>query len=187
MEVPVLTPLRLLGLLVPVLVTTALGQQPEAQFVSQGCHVAFGYPANWEVVPDTIDPQDPCRFSVRPHDWRQRLAADDSVDLYTISVQIVAQGIWNQVEESSFQRRGTGWVVLGRQDIEQPADTISGVGWTGLRGTATQGCYREEGDYAGLCDQPTALVGTSGRSIMIIGGPQSEEIFHRILATLRFQ
>src|SRR5512143_2606663 len=99
MEVPVLTQLRLLSFLVPVLVGPALGQQPEAQFVSQGCHVAFSYPANWEVVPDTIDPQDLCRFSVRPHDWRQRLAADDSVDLYTISVQIVVLGIWNQVKE----------------------------------------------------------------------------------------
>jgi hypothetical protein len=185
--VPVLTRLRLLSLVLLVLADTALAQQPEAQFVSQGCHVAFAYPADWEVVPVTIDPQAPCRFSVRPLNWQQRLAANDSVDLYTISVQIYPQGVWTQASERNFQRRGGGWVVLGRQDHEEPADSISGSGWSGLRGTATQGCYRVEGEYVGLCDQPTALVGTPSRSLMLLGGPQSEDTFNRILATVRFQ
>lgn len=179
--------LRFLSLLFLGVVDTALAQRPEAQFASQGCHVAFAYPADWEVVPDTLDPQDRCSFSVRPHDWQQRLAANDSVDLYTISVQIRPQGVWTQVSESSFQRRGAGWVVLGRQDLEEAADTISGAGWSGLRGTATQGCYRLEGGYAGLCDQPTALVGTTSQSVLLFGGPQSEDIFNRILTSLRFQ
>jgi len=185
---PIPTPPRALGLLVLVLVNTAQAQQPEARFASPGCHVSFAYPTNWEVVPDTTtDPRDPCSFSLRPHDWQQRAAADDSVDLYTISVQIMPHGIWAQVSESSFRRRGAGWVVLGREDQEDPADTISGPGWSGVRGTATQGCYRLEGDYAGLCDQPIALVGTSRRSMSLSGGPQSEAAFNRILGSLRFQ
>jgi hypothetical protein len=176
-----------MSLLVLVLVDTARAQQPEVRFTSQDCHVAFGHPADWEVVPDTTDPPTACRFSVRPHDWQHRLAANDSIDLFTISIQIQPQGVWTQVSESNFQRRGVGWVVLGRHDLEEPADSISGSGWSGLRGTATQGCYRVEGEYAGLCDEPTALVGTPSRSLMLIGGPQSEDVFNRILASLRFQ
>ncbi len=177
-----------MGLLLLVLVNTARAQQSEAQFASPGCRIGFAHPAHWEVVHDTAtDPQDSCRFLVRPTDWQQRVAADDSVDLYTISVQITPQGVWSQVSESPFRKRGSGWVVLGREDLEAPADTIAGPGWRGVRGTATQGCYRLEGPYAGLCDQPTALVGTSSRSAMLYGGPQSEDTFNRILASLRFQ
>lgn len=170
-----------------LLVQTGPAQQSERKFVSRSCHVAFRYPADWEVVPDTSDSRSACAFSARPLDWPRRLVASDSVDLSSISLDIAAQGVWNRVSESAFQRRGAGWVVLGRMgDLEQKADTISGPGWKGLRGTATQGCYRVEGGYVGLCDQPTALAGTRSRSIMIIGGPQSGDTFNRILATLRF-
>jgi hypothetical protein len=171
-----------------VLVGGARAQQPEAQFTSPGCHVGFAYPKAWEVVSDTtLDPDNPCVFSVQPRNWQQLAAAHDSVDLYSISVQIVPQGVWAQVAEGPFRRRGTRWVVLGRQDLEDPADTISGPGWSGVRGMATEGCYRMEGSYAGLCSQPTAVVGTSTRSIMLSGGPQSEDTFNRILASLRFR
>ena len=186
-EVSILAPLRFLSFLLAVIVETALGQQTEAGFLSQDCHVAFSYPPEWEVVRDTLDPGDACRFSVRPLDWQQRLAAHDSVDLYTIWLQIAPRGVWHQVAQSPFQRSDSGWVVLGRHDIEQPAETVSGVGWTGLRGTAIQGCYRVEGEYVGICDQLTALVGTGDQSALIIGGPESEDIFNRILATIRFR
>ncbi len=157
-----------------------------SQFTSPGCHIGFAYPEAWEVVADTApDPQSACSFSVRPRDWQQRAVAADSVDLYSISVEIVPQGVWTQLSESSFRKRGTGWVVLGRQDLEDRADTVSGPGWKGVRGTATAGCYRMEGTYAGLCGQPTALVGTATRSIMLYGGPRSEDAFNGILATLR--
>ncbi len=184
---PVLSPLRRLSLLLLGFADVALAQQPEARFVSQGCRVAFAYPADWEVVPGTTDPAAACRFSVRPRNWQQRLAANDSVDLFTIAVEIQPLGVWTQVSESSFRRRGARWVVLGRQDLEAPADSLSGSGWSGLRGTATQGCYRVDGPYVGLCDQPTALVGTATRSLTLVGGPQSEDVFNRILTTLRFQ
>jgi hypothetical protein len=182
------SPARSFGFLLLVLVSAARAQQPESQFTSPGCHVGFAYPKGWEVVPDTtLDPDDPCAFAVRPRDWQQRAAAQDSVDLYGISVQIVPRGVWSEVSESAFRKRGTGWVVLGRQDLEDRADTISGPGWSGVRGLATEGCDRMDGSYAGLCSQPTAVVGTSTRSIMLSGGPQSEDTFNRILASLRFR
>lgn len=164
-----------------------LAQQTDAPFASRRCQIAFAHAADWEVVSDASDPQDPCRFSVRPRDWEQRLTADDSVDLYTILVQIIPQGVWDHAPMSGFQRRGAAWVVLGRHDLAVSADSISGPGWSGLRGIAPQACYRVQGDYAGLCDQPTALIGTSHRSVMRIGGPRSEDEFDRILGSLRFE
>ncbi len=176
------------GVLLLVLVNTAGAQQPETRFASPDCRIAFAHPAQWEVVHDTTtDPQNPCLFVVRPHDWQQLAAANDSVDLYTISVQIMPSGVWSQVSETGFQKRGAGWIVLGRQDLEAPADTVSGPGWSGVRGIPTQGCSRLEGSYAGLCDQPTAIVGNSRRSALLSGGPRSEDVFNRILASLRFQ
>lgn len=180
-------PLCILCLLLLAGSDAALAQQTGVPFASSRCQIAFAYAADWEVVPDATDPLDPCRFLVRPRDWQQRLAAHDSVDLYTILVQIIPQGVWDHAPMSGFQRRGPAWVVLGRHDLEQSADSISGPGWNGLRGIAPQACYRVEGDYAGLCDQPTALVGTPRRSVMLIGGPRSEDEFDRILASLRFQ
>ena len=177
---------RWLCLLLLVLVDTALGQQADVRFASQTCHVAFGHPADWEVVPDSVEPDNPCRFLVRPRDWQQRLAANDSVDVYTILVRVVEHDVWHEVPETGFERRGARWVVLGRQGLAAPADTVSGPGWSGLRGTATVGCFREQGGYAGLCDAPSALVGTTARSMVLIAGPQSEDVFDRILVTLRF-
>ncbi len=178
---------RLLCLVLLMLPDAALGQRAEVRFTSQGCRTAFSRPADWEVVPDTSEPDSTCRFLVRPRDWQQRMIASDSVDLYTILVRIVGHDVWSEVPEAGFERRGAGWIVLGRQGLEQPADTVSGPGWRGLRGIATVGCFRGEGVYAGLCEVPSAVVGTRTRSLVLIAGPRSEDVFDRILATLRFQ
>lgn len=165
---------------------TARSQRAETTFHSPACKVTFAHPGDWEVVRDTSEGADSCRFTVRSRDWQQLLVANDSVDVHSIFVQIFARGVWAQVEESPFRRRDDGWVVLGRQDLDAPADSIGRDGWTGVRGTAPQGCYRLEGGYAGLCEQPTALVGTSDRSVLIIAGPQANDTFDRMLATLQF-
>ncbi len=176
------------ALLPAALAGPARAQQPDTAFASADCRIAFVHPVDWEVVRDTVtDPPDPCSFAVRPRDWLRRAVANDSVDLFTISVQVVPRGVWSQVSETGFRRRGARWIVLGRQDLEAPADTIRGPGWRGVRGTATQGCDRLDGVYEGLCDAPTALVGTDSRSVMLFGGPRSEEVFGRILASLRFR
>jgi hypothetical protein len=179
-----------LVLVLAIFATAAPAQQPSLAFRSADCAVAFDHPSDWDVVRDTSDHHDRSRFSVRPRDWRQRLLANDSIDVYTIAVEIVTRGFESELSESAFRRRGRGWVVQGRlasPELDRPAIRVTGPGWTGLRGTATQGCYREGGSYAGLCDQPTALVGTSNRSVSIIGGAQSDSAFNRLLTTLRFE
>jgi hypothetical protein len=162
-------------------------QQPERTFTSATCQVAFRHRADWVVGPDTSQAAGPCAFLIRPLAWDSLLLAADSVDLYTLGLRLVAEGFDAALAESPFERRNGAWVVLGRQGLESSATAIAGQNWQGVWGTATIGCYRLEGGYAGLCDAPTALVGTGTRSVMLEGGPQSEDVFARILATLELR
>ena len=158
----------------------------ERQFTSRSCHITFVFPAAWEVVDDTTDRTLPCGFRLRPRDWHARLAANDSVDNFTISIRVFPRGVWKQVPESGFERRPNGWVVLGRMGTAWPAESVATAQLRGLRGTAEAGCYRESGTYFGLCDNPTALLGTNSRSLLIIAGPRGESVFKRLVATLSF-
>lgn len=166
---------------------TALRQHPETRFASQRCHIAFRHPTTWEVVRDTMVPDDPCAFRLRPRDWERRLVDHDSIDVFTVGLRANPVGIRTALENGPFRRQGSRWVVLGRQDLESPAASVTGPGWHGVRGTAIVGCYREGGDgaYVGLCDTPTAIVGTPRRSLELEAGPKAEDVFNRILATLR--
>lgn len=187
--------LRLILLLSLAQGSFARAQSAEAQFVSSDCDVAFAHPAEWEVVADTTrgepiadaeEAQDLCRLLVRPRDWRERLDKGVELELYTILVRVIPKSVLEQAPSSGFRRGDSGWVVLGRHDLENPADTVSGPGWSGVRGVATLGCYGEDGQYDGLCSSPMALVGARERCIFLAGGPQSEDVLDRILATLQF-
>lgn len=167
-------------------VCAVAGQQGETRFSSVPCQVAFTYPSTWEVVRDTLDPQSACNFLIRPVDWRQRLAAHDSVDLFTISLRSVPGDPATAAPENGFERRGSRWVLLGDGEA-RPADTVSGPGWRGWHGIASGRCYREEGAYAGLCDTPTAIAGTATRSVVLVAGTQAEDVFDRVLRTLRLE
>ena len=176
-------PLWLLLVLIPI--QTVAGQQAETDFASVPCDVAFSYPSTWEVVRDTIDPQSNCNFLIRPKDWQQRFVDHDSVDLSSVSVRSVLGNPATAAPENGFERRGSRWVILGERD--QPADTVSGPGWRGWQGIASARCYKEDGPYVGQCDRPTAIVGTMSRSVVIQAGPQGEDVFSRVLKTLRLE
>lgn len=168
-----------------VAASAAFAQPSERQFANRSCHLAFAYPATWEVVSDTTDGTATCSFALRPRDWQPRLLANDSVDFFTIQVRVFPRGVWRQAPESGFERRAHGWVVLGRMGESSPADSIAGSRWSGLRGIAAAGCYREGGGYVGLCDTPVAVLGTQTRSVVLVAGPRSENVFGRVIATLR--
>lgn len=173
----------LVTLVVPM--QTALGQQSVVRFASAPCHISFAHPATWDVVRDTTDPQRSCDFLIRPRDWPQRLIASDSVDVYTVSVRSVPGEPATAAQENGFEHRGRRWVILG--ETVQPADTVSGPGWHGWRGLAGARCYKIDGPYAGQCDEPTAIVGTASRSVVVRAEPQGEEVFDRLLRTLRLE
>lgn len=177
------------AIVLAMLLTSAASAQdaaPDRHFASRACHITFVYPTAWEVVDDTIDRARPCGFALRPADWRKRLVASDSVDVFTIWIRAFPHGVWKQASESGFERRRDGWVVLGRMGATAPAESIATAALRGVRGTAQAGCYREGGAYFGVCDNPTALLGTNSRSVLVIAGPQSEFIFNRVVTTLRF-
>ena len=52
---------------------------------------------------------------------------------------------------------------------------------------ATVGCHRILGGYVGLCDILKALVATGGYSVALEGGPATDDVFNRILATLEIR
>jgi hypothetical protein len=170
-------------LLLPMRAT--LAQLAETNFASVPCHVAFTYPSTWEVVRDTVDPQSDCNFLIRPKDWQQRLVSRDSVDLYTISLRSVAGDPATAAPDNGFERRGSRWVILG--ETNQPADTVSGPGWRGWHGLASARCYRVNGPYSGQCDMPTAIVGNTTRSVVLVAGTQAEDVFDRLLRTLQLE
>ena len=130
--------------------------------------------------------QDLCRLTVLPRERHEQLARSGDLDLYTISVRVIPKGVWDHVPSTGFRKQDSGWVILGRHDLESPADTLSGPGWSGVRGVANLGCYGEDGQYEGLCSYPMALAGTRDRCVLFAGGPQSEDVLDRILASLRF-
>ncbi|HEY6222806.1 MAG TPA: hypothetical protein VIW26_03410 [Gemmatimonadales bacterium] len=41
-----------------------------------------------------------------------------------------------------------------------------------------------DGPYFGLCEEPTAIVGTASRSVVVRGKLQGEDVFDRVLQTL---
>jgi len=174
----------LLALLVAPL-HAALDQQGDVTFSNVPCHLAFAYPSTWEVVRDTVDPQSDCNFLIRPKDREQRLVAHDSVDFFTISLRGLTGNPATVAPENGFERRGSRWVLLG--ETNQPADTISGPGWSGWHGLTASRCYKVDGPYAGQCAMPTALVGTTNRSVLLVAGPQSQDVFDGILRTLRLE
>ena len=172
--------------LIAVLAARPLFSQQDRQFTSQRCYASFSYPGEWEVIADTTDRGEPCNFKLRPRNWRQRLAANDSMDVFTVHISIFNRDVWALARGSGFERRSSGWVVLGREAFATRADSVTTPHWSGVRGTAQAGCYREGGAYAGLCDNPTAVVGAGRRSARIVAGPRAEGEFNRVLATLRF-
>jgi hypothetical protein len=169
-------------------VFVTLAQHPDREFVSRPCHVRFRHPANWIVKADTAGRDTRCGFSLRPVDWPKRLLHADSVDLFTTHLDVYPHGTWTVAAEHGFERRQEGWVVLGRQGIANPADSVRAKGWEGLRGIRSIGCFRMGSNdaYAGLCDAPSAVVGTATRAVVLEGGPQSEDLVDHILSTLRF-
>lgn len=177
--------LRLLGVTMALTVQVAACQTADLHFANRACRLAFSYPADWEVVSDTVGSDTPCSFSLRPRAWQQLLLAHDSVDLYSILLRGYPNEVWSQASQNGFEHHDSGWVALGWQGAEAPADTVHGPGWHGVRGMPTAGCYKVQGPYFGLCDTPTAVVGTRTWAVVLVGGPQSEDVFDRVLATLR--
>ncbi|MEJ2215602.1 MAG: hypothetical protein P8099_03190 [Gemmatimonadota bacterium] len=163
-------------------------QKGERTFSDPSCHVTFRYPADWVVRPASMDSGSVCGFRIRPLAWDSLIVEADSVEgAWTILLKVRSKGFDEAIGSSPFERRDSGWVVLGRLGLENVAVPVARNGWRGLRGDAPFGCYRMGGGYMGACEFPVALVGTDDYSATLeSGGGGAPEVFERILETLRF-
>jgi hypothetical protein len=153
----------------------------------------FQVPAGWMVRRLPSDKSSDykntiCTVRVQPRNIADLIRKNDNVDVYTIEIATIAGDFDHAAQAGGFERRNNGWVVLGRTEIESPVHSIRSSGWMGLQGTATTGCYHEDGGgYAGLCDVPVAVVNDRARTSAIFDGrPQSSDQFESILKSFRF-
>ncbi len=164
----------------------AFAQDDVRTFVDDRCGVSFQYPSNWTVQADSTEPSR-CLFSIRPSAWDSLLIAADSVDVYTLTVEVVPEPFESVAAGRGFERRDGEWVVLGRQAMEAPAQLIEGPRWQhGVRGARVGGCYRLAGAYGGICELPAAVIGGDDTSASLDAGPQSGDVLDLILATFEF-
>jgi hypothetical protein len=148
------------------------------------CHLAFQYPSDWAVRPDTAEYSQPCVYFIEPLALDSLLIEADSVDVYTIWLEVVDGPPDVAGGYAGFERRDDGWVILGRQGAETPGTPYTRNELSGVMGIASIGCYRINGGYLGVCDAPSALVGTVARSVAIRGGPWSEDVVDLIVNTI---
>jgi hypothetical protein len=159
----------------------------QVDFRSARCKLAFKHPESWEVAErEPKSKPDACEFELRPRDRRSRLVKDHDVDFYSIAVDMSELGFEQGLRDSGFKRDSSRWVALGREGATMPARMRAGAAWHGLTAVAQMGCYKEDGAYFGLCDEPTAFIGTARRSVHIVGGPQSTPVFDLVVRTISF-
>ncbi|MGE0442107.1 MAG: hypothetical protein AB7L66_05860 [Gemmatimonadales bacterium] len=113
--------------------------------------------------------------------------ADDSLDRYSIEITVEGRSVAEALESASFEREGTHWFVTGGAGSRDSASAISGPGWRGAYGVTGFRCFRQGADgNSVLCDRPIAVLGTSRRSLTLLGGVAAEETVTRLIATVRF-
>lgn len=171
-----------------LIASIAQGQLKTKVYTNAECGLRFEVPAGWVIKPSTTPnfPSATCSLDVQPVAIAKRKKNDDDITANWLTVAIMNAGLEDAADQAGFEKSGQKWVAMGRQGIEDPTNRVSGEGWTGITGTATVGCFGSEG-YAGLCDNPRAVLTDRGhRSAIIDGGPQDEEAFNRVLKTFRF-
>ena len=157
---------------------------PHATFTDADCAVGFEHPTSWRVQLDDGPYALPCTFVLRPLDYEALLIDQDSVDVFSVRVTVVAEPFDIAAPDHGFARREGAWVVLGRQGIAAPAAALERPGWTGVRGARGAGCYRIGGAYVGMCEARATALGRGDRSVLLEGSLLSEDVFELVAATV---
>jgi hypothetical protein len=131
-------------------------------------------PTNCVVTVHKRGPDAVCTISVDPPNQKQLTAENGGIYLYGFTVEVKAGQFEHALQKGGgFEQDQGKWYVLGRQGIRSAAREVRGRGWRGVRGTATTGCFREGGGYAGLCEVDAALIGGEKWSASMYARPQS--------------
>jgi hypothetical protein len=115
--------------------------------------------------------------------------SEDDVDVYTIDLTRANSGTFlDAAGDAGFDFYNGAWVTVGRHGIRGKAEVVKLDRWSGLRGSATIGCYHEHGGYAGLCDFDRLVLEDGDDNIWSMEGrPQASEAFEVILRSFKFQ
>ena len=152
-------------------------------YVHPRCRYSFRHPASWDVTPGE---DDGCEVNLRPADFEKRMADDNDVDHFTITVSAGEGDFDAAAQEAGLHRvtdetaEGYGgklkvgsWIAFGRGSAIERANAFSVGSLSGLRvDHLSVGCYREHGGYAGLCGEVLAFL-TDGKRYVTVGGPPS--------------
>jgi hypothetical protein len=164
------------------------------KYTSGTCGIEFQLPANWSVTPshqwaNPLEGTPRCSLKLQPNNLKKLIADGNGMDLYTTWISVFDEDFSVQLLRGGyFERKDGKWFVLGRMEMEGPADDVKGNGGWGVQGTAAVGCYAEHGGYEGICESPRAFIGNHMRhSAYIEGGSQSEAVLGMILKTFRFR
>ncbi len=151
------------------------------------CGYEFDYPAGWSAEALPADKYTRCAAQVRPLDFKKRMAEND-VDIYTLTVSVPGGGTFlDAANRSGFDFYGGKWVTRGRLGHRGSASIFVTTQWSGVRGKADVGCHHEHGGYAGLCEFERVVVQNLDEDMWVMeGGPQTGQVFERVLATFRF-
>jgi hypothetical protein len=167
---------------------SSLGRaQPRAVAVGAApCGTTVSAPPGWEAQPlDSGTYHSPCAMRLSPPHLDDILAKSRGIDFVSVIVIGHAEGLDSALVHHGFEQDSGSWVVLGRDGARSAAHEITGAGWRGQQGLVSIACVDRKGSPAGMCEQPTALVGTSARSVFVQGGPRSEREFERVLRSVR--
>ena len=111
----------------------------------------------------------------------------DSVPLYVLLLSRTRLSFEDAAEAAGFSKGDSGWVVLGRQGMESPAEERSDSRGRILIGTALIGWSRPDDSYAGVADNPRAVIGHNDQALAFDGGPKTDLVLDEIVRSLRWR
>ena len=112
--------------------------------------------------------------------------------MHTLVVNALDRDFLRVANEAGFDFDFGQWITRGRMGQPGYATVINTDKWSGVRGTATVGCYHTgtEGGYAVLCEferlavrEPNFL----GNVLLMSGGPQTGDSFEMIFNSFELE
>ena len=149
------------------------------------CGVSLRIPAGWEVRSRPPEPGALCAAEILP---RALAASDaDSVPRYVLTVARERRSFEDAAEAAGFRKGDSGWVVLGRQGTESPAEESPSPQGRMLRGTALIGWSGSGDRYQGLADNPRAVISHGEHTLTFTGGPETDLVLDEIVRSLSWR
>ena len=157
---------------------------------SKACGVSLQVPRGWIVdadAPQTSDDgkKDCDHFRLLPTAHLAEIRREGEYQLYSVDVRVLGDNFDSAASEAGFEKRTGAWAYdNGLSSEVDAAQEIHSGGWRGLQVSTSTRCYNNQG-YTGLCDISVAVVTAGNKSVILVGGPQAEDVFPQVLRSIR--